>query len=177
MKKLLSGFTLLELIIAIAISALVAVGVFSMFSSIANIRDHSVEASQDIILIETLTRLINRDARMMLYNTLSVDENSQYKKLKFSTQNSLRFNKAIPVTVYYYVDDNNWLIRQEENTEMIFSMEMRILPNVSNLDFSFYDGSNYTESIKPNAKMMNLTLDINNRQVTIPIARTMDNIQ
>ena len=55
MKK---GFTLLELLIAAAISSIVALGVFSIFSSIANMRDSAITQSRNIILQESFTRLI-----------------------------------------------------------------------------------------------------------------------
>lgn len=172
MKK---GFTLLELLIAAAISSIVALGVFSIFSSIANMRDSSITQSRNIILQESLTRLINRDARMMIGNSISLDKSGQVYRLKFSTQNSMRFNKALPVDVTYYIDDENYLIRKEENNDTAFSMEMRIIPNVTEFSASFYDGTEYKEDAVANAKMMNITLKINEQQIVIPVARTMDN--
>ena len=138
MKK---GFTLLELLIAAAISSIVALGVFSIFSSIANMRDSSITQSRNIILQESLTRLINMDARMMIGNSISLDKSGQVYRLKFSTQNSMRFNKALPVDITYYIDD----------------------------------GIEYKEDVAANAKMMNITVKINEQQIVIPVARTMDN--
>lgn len=172
MKK---GFTLLELLIATAISSIVALGVFSIFSSIANMRDGSIIQSRNIILQETLTRLLNRDARMMIGNSISLDKAGQVYRLKFSTQNSMRFNKALPVDITYYIDDENYLVRKEENNDTAFSMEMRIIPNVTEFSATFYDGTEYKEDAVSNAKMMNITLKINEQQIVIPVARTMDN--
>ena len=172
MKK---GFTLLELLIATAISSIVALGVFSIFSSIANMRDGSIIQSRNIILQETLTRLLNRDARMMIGNSISLDKAGQVYRLKFSTQNSMRFNKALPVDITYYIDDENYLVRKEENNDTAFSMEMRIIPNVTEFSATFYDGSEYKEDAVSNAKMMNITLKINEQQIVIPVARTIDN--
>lgn len=172
MKK---GFTLLELLIATAISSIVALGVFSIFSSIANMRDGSIIQSRNIILQEAVTRLLNRDARMMIGNSISLDKAGQVYRLKFSTQNSMRFNKALPVDITYYIDDENYLVRKEENNDTAFSMEMRIIPNVTEFSATFYDGSEYKEDAVPNAKMMNITLKINEQQIVIPVARTMDN--
>lgn len=172
MKK---GFTLLELLIATAISSIVALGVFSIFSSIANMRDGSIIQSRNIILQEALTRLLNRDARMMIGNSISLDKAGQVYRLKFSTQNSMRFNKALPVDITYYIDDENYLVRKEENNDTAFSMEMRIIPNVTEFSATFYDGTEYKEDAVSNAKMMNITLKINKQQIVIPVARTMDN--
>ena len=170
MKK---GFTLLELLIAAAISSIVALGVFSIFSSIANMRDSAITQSRNIILQESFTRLIN--ARMMIGNSLSLDKSGQIYRLKFSTHNSMRFNKALPVDVTYYIDDENYLVRKEENNDTAFSMEMRIIPNVTEFSATFYNGSEYKEDVVSNAKMLNIALKINEQQIFIPVARTMDN--
>lgn len=172
MKK---GFTLLELIIAIAISSIVAVGIFSVFSSIAGSRDKTVSQSQNIILIETLTRLFNKDARMMLGGSLKVDKTGDRYRLTFRTYNSLRFNKALPVDITYYIDDYNWLVRQEENVDVLFNMEMRIIPNVTDFKAEFYNGTEFREETVGDAKIMNIKITIDNTTSTIPVARTMDN--
>ncbi len=172
MKK---GFTLIEILIASAISTIVALGVFSMFSSVAGSRDKIVIQSKNVVLQESLTRLINRDARMMVGGSLKVDKSGQVYRLSFSTQNSMRFNKALPVDVTYYVDDDKYLVRKEENDETAFTMEMRLMPDVEELSATFYNGSEYKEDVVTNAKMMNITLKINEQIVTIPVARTVDN--
>ena len=92
MKK---GFTLFELLIAAAISSIVALGVYSLFSSLAISRDRAVTQSENIVLQQSLTRLINKDARMIVENSIKVDKSGQKYRLTFTTQNSLRFNKAV----------------------------------------------------------------------------------
>lgn len=172
MKK---GFTLLEILIATAISAIVALGVFSVFASVSSTREKTINHSQNIILQESLTRLMNRDARMMIGNSIKVDKAGGVYRLSFSTQNSMRFNKALPVEVTYYIDDDRYLVRKEENNDTAFTMEMRIMPNVEELSALFYDGTEYKENVVTNAKMINVTMKINGIIVTIPLARTMDN--
>lgn len=172
MKK---AFTLLELIIAIAISSIVAVGIFSVFSSIVNSRDRTIAQSQNIILTESVTRLINRDARMMVSNSLKVDKTGGRYRLSFRTLNSLRFNKSMPVDITYYIDDDNWLVRKEENVDVYFNMEMKLIPNVTDLKATFYTGSEFREETVTDAKIMNVSITFDNRTATIPVARTMDN--
>ncbi len=169
------AFTLLELLIATAISSIVALGVFSIFSSITNMRDIAIIQSKNIILQESLTRLLNRDARMMIGSSLSLEKAGQVYRLKFSTQNSMRFNKALPVDITYYIDDDNYFIRKEENNDTAFSMEMRIMPNVTEFSATFYDGVEYKEDVIPNAKMFNIKLKLNEQEIIIPVARTIDN--
>ncbi len=172
MKK---GFTLFELLIAVAISSIVALGMFSLFSSVALVRDKSAVQSQNIVLQQSFTRLINKDARMMIGNSIKLDKSGQRYRLTFSTQNSLRFNKALTVDVTYFIDDDNYLVRKEENADTAFSMEMRLLSNVTEFSATFYDGSEYKEDAVANAKMMNINITLNQQQITIPVARTIDN--
>lgn len=172
MKK---GFTLFELLIAVAISSIVALGMFSLFSSVALVRDKSAVQSQNIVLQQSFTRLINKDARMMIGNSIKLDKSGQRYRLTFSTQNSLRFNKALTVDVTYFIDDDNYLVRKEENADTAFSMEMRLLSNVTEFSATFYDGSEYKENAVANAKMMNINITLNQQQITIPVARTIDN--
>ncbi len=40
---------------------------------------------------------------------------------------------------------------------------------------TFYDGTEYKEDVAANAKMMNITVKINEQQIVIPVVRTMDN--
>ena len=172
MKK---GFTLFELLIAAAISSIVALGLFSIFSSVVTTRDRAVVQSKNIVLQQSLTRLINKDARMMQGDSIKVDKSGQVYRLTFTTQNSLRFNKALAVDVTYYIDDDNYLVRKEENADTAFTMEMRIVPNVTEFSATFYDGSEYKEEAVANAKMMNINITLNQQNIIIPVARTIDN--
>ena len=173
MKK---AFTLIEILIAVAISALVITGVSSIFTSIFRAKDSTVNQSQVIIINENITRLINRDARMMLGDSLRQDRFGNGPKLSFKTQNSLRFNRAIPVIVSYYVDDDGWLVRQEENLELSFDMIMKLIPDVDEMLVKFYDGSEYSEHFRHNARMFNIYLTILDRKTEIPVVRIIDGI-
>lgn len=173
-KKFLLGFTLIELLIAIAVSSLVAAGVFSIFASISKARDNTINQSQVITITQNITRIINRDARMMIGNTLQQDRYGNSPRLSFKTQNSLRFNRALPVTVSYYVDEDGWLVRQEENLDLSFEMIMKLVPDVSDMLVTFYDGSEYTEHFKQNARMFNISIRILGKENIIPVVRIID---
>lgn len=169
------AFTLFELLIALAVSALVASGLFSMFSAVAGIRDSSVAQSDNTLIIQAVTKLLNRDARMMTAGSLGVDGTEDIRKLKLTTQNSLRFNKAVPADIIYYVEDG-WLVRRETNTELLYDMEMRLLPGVTDMELEFYNGSEYREEVTPDARIFRITLTINGSPIRILAARTVDNV-
>lgn len=167
------GFTLIELLIAMSVSTVVAAGLYTMFSTVAGIRNSSVTHSENIIVTEALTNLINKDIRMMESGSLSVDSSEAEKKFKFKTQNSLRFNKTLPADITYYVDDDKWLVRREMNTDVLYDMEMRLLPNVSEMTMEFYDDKEYKEDVVKNAKLLKFHFIINDNLVTVFAARTM----
>ena len=169
-----NAFTLFELLIAVAVSSIIATGMFSIFSSVATVRDTSISQSENTIVIETLTNLINRDTRMMIANSIKLDTSAGEPKLIFTTQNSLRFNKAIPVEVSYYIEDN-WLWRREVNTDLLYDMEMKLLPAVTEIKVEFFDGDEYQNEVVNNAKVFKVTLTINNSPIKILAARTVDN--
>lgn len=169
------GFTLFELLIALTVAALVAAGLFSMFSAVAGVRDASLTHSDNTIITQAITNLINKDARMMTAGTLGVDASEKIKKLKFTTQNSLRFNKAVPVDIIYYVKDG-WIMRREANSRLLYDMEMKLIPEVSGMDLEFYNGNEYKEETVPGAKIFTITLIINGSPLRILAARTVDNI-
>lgn len=171
-----NGFTLLELLIALAISSLIGAGLFVMFSAIAKVRDSSLTMNDNIVIVEALTSLMNKDMRMMSDTSLALDTSEKNKKLKFTTRNSLRFNKSLPAEVSYYIDDENWLIRREVNTDVLFDMEMRIIPNVTEMEPEFYDDREYKKDLVKNTKLMKIHFIINGEPLTVFTARTMGGI-
>ncbi len=168
MKK---GFTLLEILIATAISSLIALGLFAMFSSIVGSREESLERNENVGVVQALTKLINKDIRMTNSGAITIDSSGDIEKLKFSTQNSLRFNKSMPVEIQYYIDDEGWFVRRETNTDLLFDMEMRIVPDVTELEYEFYDGIEYDDEVKSDANLMKIHLTINENVVTVLAAR------
>lgn len=171
------GFTLIEVLISLAICSVIGMGLYSMFTSVTANKDRSLIQNESILLQETLTRLFNKDARMMTENSVRLDKGGDGVKLRFTSQNSLRFNRAIPVDISYYVDKDSYLIRREESTDVAYDMEMKLLKGVSSIAFTFYNGSKYQEELVRNAKMFNIEIVVNDITINIPIARTIDNQQ
>ncbi len=162
-----NGFTIIELLISLFISSFVAMGLFSVISSIADIRTGIVDSSNNIITKEKLSLIINRDTRMMIDTGFTVDSTEDKRKLKFNTFNTLRFNKSVPVEVVYYIDDDNYLIRRESNTELLYDMEMKLISNVTEMKMNFYDGIEYQEDNVNKAKLLKIDITIGEKIITI----------
>jgi len=47
-------------------------------------------------------------------NYIILNTKNNHPELIFSTYNSLFFNKAVPVTITYYIDEENYFTRTEE---------------------------------------------------------------
>lgn len=170
------GFTLFELLISIAISSMVATGLFSIFSAVSSVRDRSVTQSENTIVIEVLTNLINRDTRMMISDSIKLDTSHGEPRLIMTTNNSLRFNKALPVEITYYIDEG-WLWRREVNTDLLYDMEMKLLPASSDLKVEFFDGDEYQDEVIANSKVIRISLNVNNAPIKILAARTVDSVK
>lgn len=168
------GFTLFELLVALTISALVAAGLFSIFSSVASVRQTSVTKSENTLIIQSITKLLNRDARMMMAGSLGLDSSEDIRKLKLTTQNSLRFNKSLPVEIIYYIEDG-WLIRRETNTDVLYDMDMKLIPEVTDMKIEFYNGNEYQEELISSAKLFKIILTINGSEAPIIMTRTVEN--
>ncbi len=166
------AFTIIELLIAMSISSIIALGLFSMFDAIVGTSQQSDTSSESIEIIQAITNLINKDVRMSNNSAFSVDNREDIGRLKFSTQNSLRFNKAIPVDVEYYVDDEGWFVRRESNTNMLYDMDMRLIPNVTELDYLFYDGIEYVEETKASARLIKVNMVVEDNNISVLAART-----
>jgi len=141
MKK---GFTLLELLIAFLISVLVISAVYSMLSSTIN---YSIVSKSEGIKINykyNLNRVITEDITSV--TDFNISKNTQFGKtsIEFSTMNSLVLNKAVPVTVTYFVEDKT-LYRVEANNDIGLNEKFELIKGVEKFDVLNFDGTEYSK--------------------------------
>jgi len=103
-------------------------------------------------------------------NYVIVNKQNNYPKLTFSTYNSLFFNKAIPVIVTYYIDEENYFVRSEENNDLSFKKEMRLIGNIENFRVESFDGDDFTNDIA-NPKLMRFIFNIDDRSYQISVGK------
>ena len=164
------------MIIAMAISAIVIMGSYSVFNTIFKAQTTTSENSFYTGIYNSLSKLINDDFINMIelsdeqkkyidnktktgeknneefkkteeqdllateesnnnnqsdnktgnktqQNYIILDKLKNYPRFTFSTYNSLFFNKALPVVVSYYIDEDNYFIRSEKNEDLGFTKE------------------------------------------------------
>ncbi|MDY6820247.1 MAG: prepilin-type N-terminal cleavage/methylation domain-containing protein [Deferribacterota bacterium] len=215
----ISAFTLLEIIIAVAISAMIILGSYSLFNSIFSAQTNVTDSLITTKIYNGLTKIINSDFRNMLPATeeliaqidnetdnstenndtsLSLNkennnslfnnetdkttdnvtdnatkkqyiilrEENNYPKITFLTYNSIFFNKAFPVRVTYYIDDDNYFVREERKKDVDFEKKLRLIGNIDKFEISTFNGEKFEED-KANPTLMRFLFTIKDRDYLI----------
>ncbi|MBZ4671821.1 prepilin-type N-terminal cleavage/methylation domain-containing protein [Deferribacterales bacterium Es71-Z0220] len=142
MKK---GFTLLELLIAFLISVLVISAVYSMLNSTIN---YSIASKEEGLKINTkynLNRIITEDITSLTDISITKETLFGETSFKLTTMNSIVLNKAVPVTVTYFVEDKK-LYRVETNENIGLNEKFELLQNVQKFDVLNFDSNEYKEN-------------------------------
>lgn len=167
----------MELIVAMAISALILVSMATITSGVLNTRQSLLTADADMQLANRLELLISKDIRMMSGTTVSNDNVSRERTYLFTvkTYNSLTFNRAIPVNVSYFIKDEV-LYREEFRTDMNYKMLLPLLEKVTNPKVETFDGSVYKNDLNSLGYIYRITLRINNRYISFISGRMQEAI-
>jgi prepilin-type N-terminal cleavage/methylation domain-containing protein len=175
--KEIKGFTLLELLIALAISAVILLGSYSMFDGVLAAAGHLNRSGDKFTEVQAFERLILRDVRMMLKYGQADNETINTEDLFFSmvSQNSITFNKSIPVSITYYLEEGA-IYREEKNTSMNYLMRMPLLSNVASAKAEGYDGRDYGDEISEKTAIFRFSFTMDNASYSFTAARLLGNI-
>lgn len=141
MKK---GFILIELLIAFLISVLVITAVYSMLNSTINYSIASKEEGIKLNYKYNLHRIITEDITSITDSNISKNTEFGKNSIKFNTMNSLVLNKAVSVTVTYFVE-NKMLYRIEVNEDIGLNEKFELIKGVEKFDILNFDGNEYSE--------------------------------
>ncbi|MEC9493387.1 prepilin-type N-terminal cleavage/methylation domain-containing protein [Flexistipes sp.] len=166
--KLNSGFTLIELLIALLISSFVIMGTYSLLDSTINAREYFSSQQNYQKIYKSLYQLINDDIissadKQIRVQKSPMDDNSE---VSFHTQNSLYFNQSMGVDVSYYVDDDGWLVREENHKILENPMIIKLINNVNSFTVRAYNGNEYSER-SFETKLLKFNIDINGRKYEV----------
>ncbi|MGE4466031.1 PulJ/GspJ family protein [Sphaerochaeta sp.] len=145
MKRSDKGFTLIEMLIALLISAFVVMGVYSLFNSVINSKEAIEKSNRVNTLLMSARRLFKPDLLQLYQNSLSISNAGKNAVLNFTSLNSIKLDRALPVDITYYVDDDGWLIREEEQIDIGYSWKLRLLPEVTDFTVYSHNGYKFTE--------------------------------
>ncbi len=166
-----SAFTLLEMLIALAISSLVIIGGYSLLNCIATTKTELSRNEQNIAIVTKLSDLMNQDYRQATLKSVKItNDDLGNEEITFSTYNSIFFNKSIPVIVKYYIS-NHYLIREEIRKDINYDRLIRLIPDVKKISFKLWNGSEYLSAVPANRRLIKMYITLNNREKTIIIAK------
>ncbi|MDR2883547.1 MAG: prepilin-type N-terminal cleavage/methylation domain-containing protein [Deferribacteraceae bacterium] len=170
------GFTIIELLIALALSAFIIMGVYSIFTGVLKTKEGLDVVNDDMRVIQSLQRIVARDMRMMSSGTvaeLPADLEEEQIIFALISGNSLRFNKSMSVDIIYTLE-NETFYRIERKQEMNYMMKLPLLLNVTELLIENFDGREYTDVLNNNYFLFRFSFLYNNKPVEFLTGRLMD---
>ena len=156
-----SGFTLLELLIALAISSIVFLVIISTYSLTMNTLEKWANREEDYYLARNIFRRMNDEVSSLYFISDSKNETSAVeggeKTLSFyTTAKSLYFPFSCLTRVTYEFitsDEGKSLLIREEKPLVNFSLEEKAYlksyvwsENLKDLNFKYSDGKNWYDS-------------------------------
>ena len=151
------AFTLLEMLVALAISAILILGVYSMFDSIMNTKEAAGKSNENNMLLVNLRRLVKQDMLALYKDSLKIDNSGTNSEITFTTQNSIKLEGAASVDVKYYVEDG-WLVREESSKELDYEWKLRLLPDVTDFLTLSHNGYRFTEDFDKTDTIIQISL-------------------
>ncbi len=171
------GFTLIELLVAMAISAFIIAGTYEILNSVINARQRLASEYLESEITYKLSKLLSKDLEESVAESFKLSSSLDKKTFSFKTFNSLFFNNSIIVTVSYYTEQDYdsqrlYFVREEEQGDMNYSLKIKLLPNVKNFKFEFYNGTEYSsEYLSSDLKLYKISFEWNNRKYELPIGK------
>jgi prepilin-type N-terminal cleavage/methylation domain-containing protein len=145
MKRSNTGFTLIEMLIALLISSVVVMGVYSLFNSVVASKEAAEKSNRVSTLLMSSRRLFKPDLLSLYQDSLVINNGGSNAVLKFTSLNSIKLNRAMPVDITYFVDDDGWLIRREVQSDIGYEWDLKLLPEVSAFTVYSHNGYRFTE--------------------------------
>lgn len=172
------GFTLIEMLIALAISSIILLTLYSVLNQTIISKRVVDRTSAEILKQVQLAELMNTDFRQgyrrsFKVENITIEDNQEVTAFTLKTQNSLFFNNAIKVNVYYYLHPSGWFVRVEEEKNMHYYNAFPLLPDIQNVTPRSYDiaNSTYTDQFDPKSDLFNFKItmvDNSSFNITVP---------
>jgi len=144
-----AGFTLLEILVAIAISSIIIIGLFDIFKNVIDTRTYALKHTSSTQIVSKTILLMDKDIRCKI-GGFNISNTFGVKKLTFKTTNSLKFAGSVPVIVSYYIKNEGskrYLVREEENKAADVDMSIYLTDMFKKIDFKFYSKGDWVDSV------------------------------
>lgn len=164
-KKSETGFTILEMLIALAISAIVMGGVYAAFTSLINTKESTEKSNYKNALLLSARQIFKPDALQMHKDSLNIHKTADNDELSFTTNNSIKMEKAFPVDVHYYVE-NGYLIREESSAENSYDWKLYLIKNVTDFRVQSHNGFRFTDDYDKMDTILKISFKVSGYPVT-----------
>ncbi|MCL0067062.1 prepilin-type N-terminal cleavage/methylation domain-containing protein [Thermodesulfovibrionales bacterium] len=144
-----SGFTLLEVLIAVTLSAIILAGLYTALNSVLVTEESLNRKNEEMKVYVRLANLFQKDLRTMQGSKgIKVERGVHSAIITFKTTNTLPLNSSMPVTVRYYLDLKNgrkYLVREEVKEAKGMETTIRLLGGIEDLEFFFLERGEWVE--------------------------------
>ncbi|NOZ25055.1 MAG: prepilin-type N-terminal cleavage/methylation domain-containing protein [Nitrospirae bacterium] len=164
------GLTLLEVLIALALSALVLAGLYSSMNTVFSTDRALDERLRGVMSYVKLSNLFQADLRTMI-GAPTMQSTIFGTEISFKSTHSLYSNSSFPVEVTYFVDKvdgKRYLYREESEEKKGVSLRIRLLEKVGELRFLIPAEEGWTEQTEGrNADVIRMEYVYGGRKWTI----------
>jgi len=147
------------MLIALVLSAMVLTGVYTTFDSLINTKEATEESYYKNNLLLSARKLMKPDLLQMYKDSLVIKNSEINDTLSFVTGNSIKMEKAFPVTVRYYVEDG-YLIREEKSLQHEYEWKLYLLGNVDKFDVKSHNGYKFTDEYDKLDTIIKVTFEV-----------------
>lgn len=165
-KETEKGFTLLELLIALALSAIVLTGVYTTLNSLLDTKTVTEDSYYNNSLLLSARRVIKPDILQMYKDSLSIQQDGINDTLTVKTNNSIKMEKAFPVTVTYYVEEE-YLIREETSADHDYEWKLYLMDNVTDFDIQGHNGFRFTDEYDPMDTILKISFKVSGQPLEV----------
>jgi len=173
--RLNEAFTLIEILLAISISAIVLLTSYQVFNAVERTSSFTLERSRTQNLISNLFILFLRDfeSSALSYGEFEIEDNNG--TFSFYTKNCFFVPGVCNVKYYMYKRDGwNFLVREERklNSTVNAGFEIPITENVEGFKVQLPSGLEWTDAkrgtYKPNLVRVLIDIRTENGTITVP---------
>ncbi len=165
------GFTLLEILIALAVGSIIILGLFKTLQTVMKSHDFVLKKSNSMEIIYKTISLIQKDIRCKI-GSFQVSSAFGKEKLSFKTTDSLRYAGSVPVNVSYYIenkDGKSYLVREESHNKE--TLKIRLTDFFKDIRFKFYYQGRWVSS--PETRTIKVILTTNSKREYSFVAKGM----
>ncbi len=170
-----SGFSLIEVLVAVAVASVIITGMVKLFSDFLSIREYFYDKKDRMEILSKIVLVMQADIRAKTGKFILKKDLYGNSCLSFDTTHSLLFNNAVPVTVTYFLKkqqgNKGVLYRREQERYTGMMLEIPLTDLVQGLNFKFFYQDRWqdipSDVVKVSLKIWNKTYTFSQRSLIL----------